>query len=399
MPMPLEGIKVLDFTIWQHGAYGATMLADLGADVVKVEEPQSGDHARWYISQSPDGFNSYFQAHNRGKKSLGINLKHPQGREIIYRLATKVDVVTENYARGVMDKLGIGYQDLAPLNPRLIYASATAFGSRGPIADWRGMDSVFQAMGGVMVNQGGGPGNPPQAVATPIGDQVGGMIFAQAVITALLVRERTGLGQYVETSGLASQIALQSWRTLAALRHGGIDRRQAPPGRFGTNPTWHFYQDSEGKWFVLGLMAHQGWPAFCQAIERPEWIEDERFASLKSRLGNQELEDLLSQTFATKPRTYWLERLQAVEVPCGPIYSYGEVVEDPQVLANEYVMTVDDPHWGELRVPGVPWLFEKTPTRPQRGAPELAEHTEVVLTELGGYSWDDVARFREEKVI
>jgi len=399
MPMPLEGIKVLDFTIWQHGAYGATMLADLGAEVVKVEEPESGDLARWYISQSPDGFNSYFQAHNRGKKSLSVNLKHPKGRGIIYRLATKVDVVTENYAYGVMDKLGVGYKDLASLNPRLIYASATAFGSRGPIAHWRGMDAIFQAMGGAMVNQGGGPGNRPVPVAIPIGDQVGGMIFAQAIITALLVRERTGLGQYVETSGVASQIALQSWRTLATLRHGGIDRRQSPPGRFGTNPTWHFYQDGDGQWFALGLMAHQGWPPFCQAVGRPEWVEDERFASLQARMGNQELENLLTALFATEPRDHWLARLQAVGVPCGPIYSYGELIADPQVAANDYVVEIEDPHWGKIRVPGVPWRFEKTPAGPRRGAPELAEHTEEVLTGIGGYSWDEVAQFHEEKVI
>lgn len=398
MTMPLEHIRVLDFTTWQNGAYATALLADLGAEVIKVEPPE-GEGARGSVSKSRgDDFSSYFQAHNRGKKSITVDLRRPEGKEVIFRLVPHVDVVTENYRIGVMDNLGLGYDVLSKLNPRLIFATNSAFGPRGPWAEWRGLDSCFQAVGGAMIHQGGGPGSTPEAIALPAGDQVGAIVFSYSILAALVARSETGLGQKVDTSGLGAQFLLQSWRITDTLRRGY--HWPIPHGRITPDPCWHYYRDSQGRWFLVCLMAHMGWGKFCKAIWREDLANVEEYQTVRGRANHRDVvEPLLSEIFATKSREEWVSRLQECGIPAAPIHEYGELAEVPQVLANDYVVTVNDPHVGPMRTTGVAMDFSATAAQVRRGAPLLSEHTDEVLMKLGGYTPEELVNLRAQGAV
>ena len=292
MSGPLEGYRILDLTRFQQGPYATVMLSDLGAEIWKVEPP-GGDPGRG-VDSSPGEFNRYFEAHDRGKRSIVLNLRSDAGREVALRMAERVDAVIENYRPAVMDRLGLGYETLKALNPGIVMVSASAFGSLGPQAGEPGYDVIGQAMGGVMTLHAAGAGAEPVTLPGGFADQVGAMQACVALLAALLTRERNGGGgQQVDVSLLGSQIALQSVYLTGYMRTGEqqFQRRRRMP-------TFSFYRASDGRWFVLAVIDAKNWHALCGLLEQPEWEADERFCDAPARMRNSDtLEALLEVAF------------------------------------------------------------------------------------------------------
>ena len=377
-PPPLHGIRVVDLTSYIAGSYSAMMLADLGASVVKVESLE-GESFR----ELP-GFFGW----NRGKRSLAVNLKTPDGREVVGRLARQSDVLVENWRPGVADRLGVGHAQLGPLNPRLIYCSVTAFGSTGPYVDRPGFDPILQALGGLMTLQGFG--GPPRYLRTAPTDYYTAALACQAVLAALFVRERTGRGQRIETSLLRGVLALQSG---IAIDYPG------KPTMVRENPTYRLYQAADGEWFFLACGNQSFWNKLCKAMGMEEFAGDSRFASWLLRLQNNEaLLPILEKRFAEKPRAEWLQILAAHDIPAAPVKSVQEFMDDPAVRHHDMVHEYDHPEVGRLRVMGQPLQFSDTPTRDPGPPPTLGQHTDEVLREIG-YDDAGIADLRSRKIL
>ena len=394
MPGALDGIRILDFSRYQQGPFATVMLSDLGADVIKVEERGDGDVGR-SIGLRPDGWCAYFEAHNRNKRSITIDVRQPQGREIIYKLVPELDVVVDNFRPGVMERLQLDLDTLRPYNPAIITASATGFGERGTERERPSFDSVSQAIGGIMVNQGGGPGLPPLSMMGGAADQIGAMVLALGIAAAIIARERQGLGQHVEASLLGSQLALQAFQITDFL-HDGF-QHPTPQRQI---PTFAYYRTADDNWIALGMIgSNKWWPELCDALGRPDLRDDPRFADPFARDDHREaLLAELDAIFAQRPRDEWIRVLEAAGVPCGPVNDYAAVVKHPQVLANDYVTTLDHPSLGQVGVIGSPITMSETPAGPRHTGPELGQHTEEILLELG-YSWDDIVGLKDGEVI
>jgi crotonobetainyl-CoA:carnitine CoA-transferase CaiB-like acyl-CoA transferase len=378
LPPPLDGVRVVDLTSYIAGSYSAMMLADLGAAVVKVESLE-GDSFR----ELP-GFFGW----NRGKRSIALNLKTPEGRQIVERLAREGDVLMENWRPGVADRLGVGHAHLLSLNPKLIYCSVTAFGSTGPYADRPGFDPLLQAMGGLMTLQGFG--GPPQYLRTAPTDYYTAAIAAQAVLAALFARERSGRGQRIETSLLRGVLALQSG---IAIDYPG------KPTFIRDNPTYRLYQGSDSQWFFVACGNQSFWVKLCTALGMQDFANDPRFASWLLRLQNNEaLLPIIEKRFGEKPRAEWLEILAAHDIPAAPVKTIQEFMEDPAVRHHDMVHEYDHPDVGRLRLMGQPLAFAGTPTRDPGPPPTLGQHTDEVLRELG-YDATAVHDLRARKVV
>jgi crotonobetainyl-CoA:carnitine CoA-transferase CaiB-like acyl-CoA transferase len=386
MPSALDGIKVLDFTRYQNGPHATLMLSDMGAEIIKVEMPGDGDPGR-SLGMGKDGFCSYFEALNRGKRSITVNLYNPGAREVILELVKRVDVLTENFRPGFLDKLGYSYDELIAVNPRLIYASNSGF---GPLGEWRergSFDVVSQGMSGAMVSQGGGPGNVPMNGPWGLADQVGAMTFAYAIVCALMARERTGAGQRVDVSQLGAMVMLQALSVQAALHTGRQPTGQ--PGR-PTSATFAWYQAGDGGWFTIGILDPKMWPRLCRVLNRADLLTDERSADPFARQVNRDwLMADIQATIATRPRKEWLDLLVGENIPTGPIYDYQEIAEDEQFWVNGYLAKVEHPHFPDHRTIGIPIAMSETPGRIQGVAPELGQDTESILLDLG-YSWEKI---------
>ncbi|MBM4258099.1 MAG: CoA transferase [Deltaproteobacteria bacterium] len=405
MPKPLEGIRVLDWTIWQQGPVSTMMLGDLGAEVIKLEERVGGDPGRGVMSiggastSAAGQKNYYFEANNRHKKSLTLNLKTPEAREIVYKLVEKSDVFVQNFRKGVAGKLGLGYEALSKYNPKLIYASATGYGPEGPDSGEPSFDYMGLARSGIM-NAIGEPNMEPMNIAGGIADQMGAIMLAYGVITALFARERFGVGQEVDTSHLGSMMMLQGLNLSSRLILGKEFRRayrtKAP------NPLWNHYKCSDGQWVCLAMIqADRYWPDFCKALGIKELEKDERFANMAIRTKNAEaLIAVLDQRFASKSRDEWMSILKhGGDFIYTRVNTINDLPEDPQMLANDYVVPYDHPTWGNVNIVGVPVRLSKTPGDPRGAAPEFGEHTEQILVDMLGYSWEDVGRMKEKEVI
>lgn len=390
---PLDGIRVLDFTRYQQGPWATVMLGDMGAEIIKLEERTTGDLGR-ALGRQPDGFCAYFEAHDRNKKSITVDVRKQEGKDIVYKLVERVDVVAHNFRPGVMDRLDLGYERLKAINPRIIYASASGFGPDGPIATRPSYDVIGQAMGGIMVTQGGGPGREPRMALPGVADQVGAMFFAYGISMALLARERFGIGQQVDASLYGSQIALQAMNFTAALR-AGVHPQSRPQG----SPTFRAYGCADGKWVAVGVLDPAVYPRLCAAVARPDLAADERFAEPFARWTNADaLEGELAAAFCASPRDYWLDSLIAHDVPCGPVQDYVEVASCPQALANGYITAIDHPSLGELRVVGTPIRLSDTPASIRMPAPELGQHTEEILLDLG-FDWPQIEALKAAEVV
>ena len=395
MSRPLEGVRVLDFTIFQQGPQATLVLADMGADVIKIEPLMFGDLGRVLAMHGPDRLSAYHLAHSRGKRSVTINLKTDEGREIVRRMVPGADVMVHNFRPGAMEKLGLGYDDVRPLNERLIYAHASGWGARGPKANHPAFDIAAQARGGLMSMTGEADGGPlPAGVA--IADYGGAMNLAIAILAALYARETTGAGQKVETSLFGSQIAAQAWE----LQYFILSGRKKRSGRgHAYLPTiWRTFRTADG-WAVVGGVGDDRWPAFCTALSIVELQHDARFANAGARNDNlAALYEIIDDKFTTKTTAEWIALLESHDMICAPVADYADLIVDPQALANEYLVTVDHPSNGPTQVVGIPWRFSEMPLHVAAGAPELGQHTEEVLLSLG-YSWEEIGALRERGAV
>jgi crotonobetainyl-CoA:carnitine CoA-transferase CaiB-like acyl-CoA transferase len=397
MAGPLEGIRVLDFTIAQQGPYAALLLAEMGAEVIKVEEPGRGDLARALARDRRTKFSYYFLALNRSKKGIAINLKHPKGRQLILDLARHCDVVVENFRPGVMEKLGLGYEDLRQVNPRIIYARATAFGTRGPWGHRRGNDITVQASSGIM-SVTGLESDPPLPVGVAIADHIGGLTLAVGILAALMARERTGVGQKVETSLLGSMVAAQSPELTYRLATG------QKLGRAGLGHTllphlWRVYRTADG-YMAIGGVPPERWRDFCQAIGWPELADDPRFREVGERLRRiSELNNLLDEHFSRLPAQEWVARLEEADLPVARVYDYDALIQEPHLYENDYLVPFSHRRLGEITLVNCPIHFSETPAAIKGPEPELGEHTQEVLSRLLGLSQEEIESLRQEGVI
>ncbi|MCH7697855.1 MAG: CoA transferase [Chloroflexi bacterium] len=393
----LEGIRVLDMTIWQQGTSASAMLADLGADVIKIEEASGGDPGRGlHVIERVGGLSAYFQALNRGKRSIALDLKQPEGRSVFFRLAEDADVFLTNYRPGVTERLGIGYKETAKANPAIIYARASGYGRDGPEAQEGSFDILGQARGGLMAITGD-PDRTPKNAGAPIADQVGGMMAAFGILAALMHRERTGDGQEVDVSLLGSVMALQSFNITSYLFSGELPERFPRAGR---TPFWNVYQGSDGKYFAIGMLLNRGWADVCDVIGRPELEEDERFTSYRLRVRDHadELIQILDEEFAKRPAAEWVKLLGTRGIFCAHVQDYAAIANDPQVLANDYIVEVPRPDGDPVRMVATPVQMSKSPLEIRSLAPEHGQHTEEILLEAG-FSWDEIEALRSNGVI
>lgn len=400
---PLNNIRVLDLSRALAGPYCAMMLGDFGAEVIKVELPESGDESRsWgppFIGKPYGpypGESAYYISVNRNKLSITVNLKSTEGQDIIRRLAAISDVMVENYRTGALDKMGLGYEDLHALNPRLIYCSISGYGRTGPSAERPGYDAILQAEGGIMSISGPVDG-PPSRVGISIIDISTGMFSAIAILAALRARDITGDGQLVDMSLLDSNAALLANIASNYLIGGNAPRRY---GNAHPNLTPYGAFSARDRWFVLGVANDRQWGSLCKVIGHPELKDDPRFVANSDRLANRDaLTNIISEAFMTRDADEWLAELRKVGIPCGPINTIPEVFDSPQAQARNLALTVEHSTAGLIKVPGFPYKLSDTPAGVHLPPPLLGEHNEKVLTELLGYSAEDVSLLREREVI
>ena len=403
MEMPLDGMRIVDWTIFQQGTVASTMLADLGAEVIKIEERVRGDPGRGVMTLGGldlgDLPNAYFEANNRNKKSLALDLKQPEGLEIVHRLVVRSDVFVQNFRKGVAERLGLDYETLRNHNPRIVYATASGYGPNGADSSAPAFDLMGQARSGAML-AAGEPGMPPLTIGAGPADQAGGMMLAYGVLAALLARQRHGVGQRVDASLLGAMTFLQGLSVSMQLMTGRAMprwRRAAP-----SNPLFNYYRCADGQWIALGMLqGDRYWADFCGVVGRPELVADERFENLTARARNSRAcVEILDAVFGSRPRAEWLEVLRSGgDFIFTQVNDLEDLQHDPQVLANDYVVDFAHPAHGTIQVLGIPVSLSETPGRVRAPAPELGQHTEEVLTELLGYSWDDIAALRSRGVI
>jgi crotonobetainyl-CoA:carnitine CoA-transferase CaiB-like acyl-CoA transferase len=372
----LAGIRVVEFASYVAGPYAGALLADLGADVVKIEVPPRGDPYRGWAAGN---YSAMFCSLNRSKRSVLADLKTPRGLEVARRLVADADVVLENSRVGVMDRLGLGYEHLRPLNPRLVYCSITGFGLSGPDAGRPGYDTVGQATSGLMSLLT--DLDDPQPMGISLSDHLGGLFAAYGVLAALAARERTGEGQRVDTSLLQSSTSFLAENMARFLHDGGT-----PPTRRTRARTAQVYavKDEADRPFVVHLSSpDKFWRSLLSAIDRTDLVDDPRFADRRSRIAHREdIQALMDETFAKASREHWLGRLNAADVPAAPLNSLADVVEDPQIRHLGMIREVEHPTEGRMRLLGSGVNLHGTPTR-MAAAPVAGEDTTAVLAELG----------------
>jgi crotonobetainyl-CoA:carnitine CoA-transferase CaiB-like acyl-CoA transferase len=405
MSMLLEGIRILDWTIERQGPAATGLLGDLGAEVIHVEQRGRGDSSRGMVRFAgvpmdlPGGRNASFEGANRNKKSISLDLKKERGREVMYRLVKRCDVFAQNFRQGVAARLGMDYDTIARHNPRIIYASASGWGPKGPEAQQPTYDPLGLARAGLM-SMVGEPDMPPQYIVGGIADQMGAIVLAYGILAALLGRERLGIAQQVDTSHLGSLVALQAFHISAYLM-GGREFPREKRTRL-TNPLANQYRCRDGKWiFFANIQSDRYWPTFCRAVGIEELEKDPRFDTARHRGENcEELISLLDGIFATRTCDEWIEILKrAGDLVFSPVQRISDLPQDPQVIANEYITEFDHPTLGRIKDIGFPVTFSKTPASVRLPAPECGQHTEEVLLEVGGYTWEEIERLRDEEVI
>ena len=396
MQLPLAGVRVIDLTVYQHGPYASTILANLGADVIKVEDVRSGDPGRYAWYSRGTGLSSFFQAHNHGKRSIAIDLKKPRGRDVFLRLAEASDVLMHNFRIAAIERLGLDYDAVSAVNPRLVYVQASAYGPAGDERDAGAFDYVAQARSG-FASTNGEPDDPPLPSVVAIGDQSGALHACIAVLAGLAGRAATGHGAKYDTSLLGSMLAMQSFDIDNYLFTGELRERFY---NGGTRPFWRVYRAGDGKWFVIGMLLDRAWPEVCEVIGRPELVDDHRFATYRSRMFDEApaLMAILEDAFLSAPADAWVERLNAIGMLAAPVQDHADVSRDPQVAANAYIQHVERDGAEPVRMVSIGMTIDDAPVPIPRLAPELGEHTEAVLLELG-YSWSDIVDLRADGVI
>jgi crotonobetainyl-CoA:carnitine CoA-transferase CaiB-like acyl-CoA transferase len=389
----LDGLRVLDVTQVMAGPYCAMLLADLGADVVKVEPP-GGDSTRQMPGASGSDSPS-FNAVNRGKRSIVINLKTPEGREVFSRLARSTDILIENYRPGVMRALGLDYDALARVNPRLIYASISGYGQTGPQRGKGGFDLIAQGVSGIM-SVTGEAGGPPVKAGVPLTDLSAGLFALVGILAALTHRQTTGRGQQVDTSLVDAGVALSVWEATEYFSGVGVPAALGSAHRM--NAPYQAIRCADG-YITLGAANDRLFRRLCEALGHSEWLDQPEFATNASRVSNRTLlAARIEDITATERRSHWLALLDANDIPCGPINTYEQVFADPQVMAREMVVETNHPALGRMRTLGSPIKMSATPPDVSRRAPQLGEHTTDVLSEAG-FSSAEIAALRKAGAI
>jgi len=386
---PLAGMRVLELAQIMAGPTCGMMLADLGADVIKVEKLPGGDDSRGYREPRVNGVSAPFLMMNRNKRGIAVDLKHPQGRAILLRLVRDTDVLTENYRLDTLEKLGLGYDALAAINPGLIYCAITGYGRDGPLSDKGGFDLMAQGFAGLMAITGE-PGRPPVKNGNPVSDVNAGILAVAGVAAAYAHKLQTGRGQLVDTSLLEAALQQTYWH---AAIHFATGESPGPGG--SAHPLTAPYQAfhaSDG-WINIGGANQPNWERITDVLGHPEWRDDPRFATNSARLANlAALTSLMDTVLSTRTKTEWIARFDAAGVPVGPVHSIGEALAHPQTLARGMVVDVVHPQAGPTKALGCPIHFSATPTQITRPAPLLGEHTREVLREHG-YADDDIEGF------
>ena len=393
---PLAGMMVVELAHIMAGPVCGLMLADLGADVIKVEKVPGGDDTRRFLPPDIDGEAAAFMMVNRNKRGIAVNLKQEDGREVVRRLLAEADIVIENYRRGALERMGLSYDSLKAENPGLILAEISGFGRSGPYADRGGFDLIAQGMSGLMSITGEGPGRPPVKVGAPVTDITAGILAALGVCAAYAQRLQSGQGQRVDTSLFEAGIVHTYWQSAIALATG-----QAPGplgSRHPLNAPYQAFRTADG-WITLGAGNASNWRRLLDAIEAPELAEDPRFLDNESRVRNVEaLEAVLAPIMATRDSADWLARLEAAGVPAGPVMDVAQMHRDPQTRAREMVASAEHARLGAVETLGLPIKLSETPGSVRRGAPLLGQHSREVLAGLG-YAAAEIERLIAEGVV
>ncbi len=393
---PLAGIRALDLTRVLAGPFCTMNLADLGAEVIKIEVPGRGDDSRGYAPTMPTGDSGYFYSVNRGKKSVTIDLRTPDGASIFLKLVAECDVVVENFSPATMDRFGVGFEELQRANPKIVLCSISGFGQTGPMAAEPAYDIVAQALGGTM-SITGEVGGAPLRCGVSIGDLSAALYAVSGILAALRVRDRDGVAQHVDIAMLDCQVAMLE----DALARFSVTRKIPEPlgTRHPSITPFQQFKASDGH-FVAGAGNEGIWLRFCDAIGRPELKDDARFKLNTDRTANHPaLEQILMSHFLEKPRAHWLERLNVAAVPCAPINNVEEVTQNPHLHERNMILHAEVPGYDGLIVPGSPLKLAGSPTIPDTRAPKLGEHTDEVLSRLLGYDTKQLAELRQRRII
>ena len=395
MSGPLSGMRVLELAQIMAGPTCGMLLADMGADVIKVEKLPGGDDARDYREPRINGVSAPFLIMNRNKRGIALNLKHAQGREILLRMIRDADVLTENYRRGTLEKMGLGYDVLARENPGLIYCAVTGYGRDGPFADKGGFDLIAQGFAGLM-SITGEPDRPPVKTGNPVADINAGILAAVGVLAAYAHKQRTGRGQIVDTSLLEAALQQTYWHAASYFVEG---RSPGPTGsaHLLTAP-YQAFRARDG-WINIGGANQANWERIADALGHPEWRDDPRFVTNTARMQNLDaLVAAMAPVIETRSRDEWIATFDAAGVPVGPVHSIGEAMTHPQTLARGMVVDLVHPEAGAVKALGCPLHFSATPAQVTRAAPRLGEHTREVLREIG-YSDRDIDGFVSAGVV
>jgi len=392
---PLEGIRVIELAQIMAGPTCGMLLADMGADVIKVEKLPGGDDTRSYTQPSIAGESAAFMILNRNKRGMAVNLKTPGGLEVVKKLVAGADVVTENYRKGTLEKLGLGYEVMKEINPRLVYCAISGYGRTGPYADKGGFDLIAQGFAGLM-SITGEPGRPPAKSGTSVADINAGIFAALGIVSALLARERTGKGQVVETSLMEAAVQQTFWQA-AIYFATGVNSGPTGSAHILTAP-YQAFPTADG-WINVGGANQSNWERIVKVIERPDLAADPRFATNGDRMRNLDaLTPIIGEALVKRPSAEWIRLFEEAGVPVGPVNRIGDMLADPQVAAREMVIEVDHPKAGRTKALGHPIKFSGTPGTIVRPAPLLGQHTREVLAELG-YDEGAVERLHAEGAV
>jgi crotonobetainyl-CoA:carnitine CoA-transferase CaiB-like acyl-CoA transferase len=379
-PGPLRGMRVLELAQIMAGPTCGMLLADMGADVIKVEKLPGGDDSRGYREPLVNGVSAPFMILNRNKRGVAINLKEPAGRDVLLRMVRDADVLTENYRRGTLEKLGLGYDVLSLQNPGLIYCAVSGYGRTGPDADKGGFDLIAQGFAGLM-SITGEPGRPPVKTGNSVADINAGILAAVGILAAYAHKQKTGQGQVVDTSLMEAALQQTYWQAAMYFATG------ESPGPTGSahvlTAPYQAFAARDG-WINIGGANQANWERIAEVLGHPEWREDPRFATNSARMANlAALTDAMNDVLAKRTKAEWIAAFDAAGVPVGPVHSIGEALEHPQTRARDMVVNLEHPQAGATRALGCPIHFSATPTRITRPPPMLGEHTREVLREFG----------------
>ncbi|MFN8508426.1 MAG: CaiB/BaiF CoA-transferase family protein [Dehalococcoidia bacterium] len=397
MARPLEGITVLDCSWVLSGPYASMVLADLGADVIKVERPPWGDIART-TTPYQNGFSGYFFSINRGKRSMSIDFRQEEGRELFRKLAEQVDVVLENFTPGTMERLGVGYEALKERNPRLIFCSISGFGQTGPYRERPALDIVVQGMGGIL-SITGEKGGPPVRPGASYGDLSAGLYATVGILAALHERDRSGLGQFIDLSMLDCQVAMLE---NAYMRYSVTGKAPEPLGtRHPSATPFQAFPTADGHLVVaLGFGEENHWSLFCALLGLPELIDDPRFGTSPRRTANHAaLEPILVDAFRRRTTAEWIEDMLAVGIPCGPVNTIADVAADPQVAHREMLQDVTHRSAGTVRIANTPLRMSRSESGIKGPPPDFGEHTAEVLRDLLGLSDGEIEGLKARGVV